>query len=243
MKTLYLLSLTIITSVLVIIPSKAQETRTMSFDASTSLMLQEFQAMLVEEDGEIKVRIRMGNSDEPGDKLEQGDLIIMMNGKRTKTITELRELYESLAKDEELKIGVRRGNERFILRKMKGDVPKAATGGGRMVMRMDTEGDGEPATIIPELGFMLSDSDGKVAIQRVLEPLLPEEFKDLELAGFNIATINGKKPTDAAHAKLLIAEVEVGEDLAFLFSKPDDEINITIKKPKAKGNFSFSTDG
>jgi len=243
MKTLSQLTLTIVTAILVIIPSKAQETRTMTFDAATSLILQEFQAMLVEEDGEIKVRLRMGDSDEAGDKLEQGDFIIMMNGKRTKTISELRELYEALAKDEEVKIGVRRGNERFILRKIKGDSPKTTAGERRMVMRMDTDGDGEQPTIIPELGLMLSENDGKVAIQQVLEPLLPEEFKALELGGFNIASINGTKPTDAAHAKLLIAEVEVGEDLAFSFSKPDDEINITIKKPKVKGNFSFSTDG
>jgi hypothetical protein len=243
MKKLNLLSIIITALLLMVYPAKAQETRTMTFDASTSLMLQEFQAMLVEEDGEIKVKIKMGSSDKPGDKLEQGDFIIMMNGKRTKTITELRELYESLKKDEEVKIGVRRGNERFILRKIKGDIPEGEGGGRRMVMKMDTEGDGEPATIIPELGLMLSDNDGSVSIQRVIEPLLPEEFKALDLAGFSIASINGTKPKDAAHAKLLIAEVEVGEDLAFSLSKPDDEIKVSIKKPKSKGNFSFSTDG
>ena len=136
MKIKSLIPLITIIITLGVITAKAQETRTMTFDAATSLMLQEFQAMLVEEDGEIKVSVRMGNSDEPGDKLEQGDFVIMMNGKRTKTIAELRELYESLAKDEEIKIGVRRGEQRFILRKKKGDAPE---GGPRMVMRMDME--------------------------------------------------------------------------------------------------------
>jgi hypothetical protein len=240
MKIKSLIPLITIIVALVVIPAKAQETRTMTFDAATSLMLQEFQAMLIEENGEIKVRVRMGNSDEPGDKLERGDLIIMMNGKRAGSIAELRKIYDSVSKDEEVKIGVRRGDERFILRKMKGDAPE---GGPRMVMRMDVEGEGERPTIIPELGLLLSDNDTKVTIQRVLEPLLPEEFKELDLSGFNISSINNEKPTDAENAKLLIDAVETGSDLKLVFSKPDDEISITIKKPKSKGNFNFSTDG
>lgn len=242
MKTQSLLPLIIFTLTLLAFPSKAQETRTMTFDASTSLMLQEFQAMLVEEDGEIKVRVRLGNSSEPGDKLEQGDLIIMMNGKRTKTITELRELYESVPKDEEVKIGVRRGNERFILRKTKGDIPKPGEGGNRMVMSMEMSGDG-PSTVIPELGLILSDNNEKVIIQRVMEPLLPEEFKELDLAGFSISSINDQKPEDAEDAKMMIDVIETGADITFTFSKSDDEIKITIKKPKANGNVSIRTDG
>lgn len=86
MKIKSLIPLITIIITLGVITAKAQETRTMTFDAATSLMLQEFQAMLIEEDGEIKVSVRMGNSDEPGDKLEQGDFVIMMNGKRTKLL-------------------------------------------------------------------------------------------------------------------------------------------------------------
>ena len=242
MKRLYRISLIIFLSVLIINQSKAQATRTMSFDAATSLMLSEFQAMLVEEDGEIKVRVRMGNSDEPGDKLEQGDFIIMMNGKRAGSIAELRKIYDSVPKDEEIKIGVRRGNERFILQKIKGDVPE---GGGRMVMRMETDGDGEQPIIIPELGFLLSDNESKVTIRRILEPLLPQEIKDLnvDLVGFTINTINKTKPKDASHAKELIAELKVGDSISFQLSKNDNEVSFTIKKPEAKGNVNISIDG
>ena len=241
MKRIYLLSI-ILMSVLMLSPSKAQETRTMSFDAATSLMLAEFQAMLVEEDGEIKVRMRMGGSDESGDKLERGDLIIMMNGKRAANIAELRKIYESVPKDEEVKIGVRRGNERFILQKMKGDMPE---GGPRMVMRMETDGDGEQPIIIPELGFLLADNESDVSIRRMLEPLLPQEIKDLDidLEGFTINTINNTKPKSAAHAKELIAELKVGDSISFQLSKNDDEVSFTIKKPEAKGNVNISIDG
>lgn len=242
MKIKSLIPLITIITALLAIPAKAQETRTMTFDAATSLMLQEFQAMLIEENGEITVRVRMGNSDEPGDKLERGDLIIMMNGKRAGSIAELRKIYDSVSKDEEVKIGVRRGNERFILRKKKGDTPEPGAGGNRMVMSMEMSGDG-PATVIPELGLILSDSNNKITIQRVLAPLLPEEFKTLDLVGYSIVSINDEKPENAEDAKMIVDAVEIGSNLTFEFSKPDDDIKITIKKPKAKGNVKLSTDG
>lgn len=236
-----LIPLIAIIATLLVTPSKAQETRTMTFDASTSLMLHEFQAMLVEEDGEIKVRMRMGNSSEPGDKLERGDLIIMMNGKRAGNITQLREIYESVPKDDEIKIGVRRGNERFILRKTKGDAPE---GGPRVVMRMETEGDGEQPTIIPELGFLLGDNESKVTIRRIMEPLLPQEIKDLDidLEGVSIISINDTQPKDASHAKEIIEKLKVGDSISFLLSNIDDEVSFTIKKPEVKGNVNFSID-
>lgn len=241
MNKLSILPIALIASLLSFIPSKAQERRTMNFDASTSLMLSEFQAMLVEEDGKIKVQVQMGTSDGSEDKLEQGDLIIMMNGKRATNIATLRELYEAAPIDEEIKIGVRRGEEQFILRELKCNVPE---GGQRMVMQMDFGDDesGERPTIIPELGFMLSNANDKVTIQRLLDPLLPTEFKKLELVGFTITSINGKEPSNAEEAKEWIDKLDVGNEIVFIFSSPDDEISVTIKKPKANGNVNISID-
>ena len=125
---------------------------------------------------------------------------------------------------------------------MKGDAPEPGAGGNRMVMSMEMSGDG-PATVIPELGLILSDSNNKITIQRVLAPLLPEEFKTLDLVGYSIVSINDEKPENAEDAKMIVDAVEIGSNLTFEFSKPDDDIKITIKKPKAKGNVKLSTDG
>ncbi|MEQ9310034.1 MAG: PDZ domain-containing protein [Balneolaceae bacterium] len=221
--------------------AEAQTTRTMSFDASTNLMLEEFQSMLVLDGNEVKVEIRLGGEDaKPGvDRLEQGDVVLMMNGKRVNDIESLRELYSDLEKDAEIKIGVQRGNERFILTAIKGEVPE---GGPRMVMSFDDEGDGEPPVIVPSLGILLVDLDEGVHIERVIPPLLSDELKPLEIEGYRIVSFNNEKPESAASLMEKIKTLSVGDSISFVFEKDGDEKTITFSKKKPKGNFSIQTE-
>lgn len=213
--------------------ASAQTPRSLTLDAGSSMIMQEFKAVLSEEDGNIKVRLKLGNNDEEGDQLEVGDFILMMNGKRFKTITELREIYDSIAKDEEVKIGVRRDNERFIITKKKGDVPQPSAGSRSMVMDMSTSG-GEAPTIIPELGLVVSDEDDNVIVQRVIDMLLPSDFAGLKLEGHTIKSINGKTPETAEEAKGMIDKLETGMEISFVFAKSGEEIKTTIKKPETR---------
>ena len=102
-----------------IIGSSAIAQQQFQLDASTSMLLHEFRAVLSQEDDLIKVRMPLSNEETEGDKLERGDVILMMNGQRFKNIEELRAIYEAIAVDEEIKIGVRRVDDRFILRATK----------------------------------------------------------------------------------------------------------------------------
>ncbi|MBO6525377.1 MAG: hypothetical protein JJ971_16225 [Balneolaceae bacterium] len=220
--------------------SEAQQMQRMEFDASTSMMLQEFQAMLVFENDEIAVRMRMGGgeAEEGVDRLEQGDVILMMNGKRATDIETLRSIYESVEADQEIKIGVRRGNERFILNAIKGDVPE---GGPRMMMTFDTD-DGPPPAIVPELGAMLADRDGSVVLERVIPPIQPEELKAFEIEGYTIKELNGDKPENADQVRQTLEALEVGAEISITLEKDGDEKNIVFTKQEPRGAFSISTD-
>ncbi len=220
----------------------AQEMRTMSFDASTSLMLQEFQAMLILDGDEVKVELRMGRDEAKSgiDRLEQGDVILMMNGKRIKDIEGLRTLYESVEKDAEIKIGVRRGNERFILNAIKGDVPEG--GGMRMVMSMDTDVDGPSPTIVSEMGALLVDRDGSVVVERVIPPLLPDELKAADIEGYSIKKLNGKSTENAEEVRTTLEALEIGAEISITFEKDGDEITVVYTKKETQGSFSISRD-
>ncbi len=222
--------------------SDAQERQMMTFDASTSLMLQEFQSMLVLENDEVIVRLRMGREEakEGVDRLEQGDVILMMNGKRATDIEALRSIYDEIEKDAEIKIGVRRGNERFILNAIKGDIPE---GGPRMVMSVDREGDGPAPAIAPELGAVLADVDGKVVIERIIPPLQPDELKAFEIQGYAITKLNGETPENAEQIQSLLAALEIGDEISITLEKEGDEKSIVFKKPESRGSINFSTDG
>lgn len=233
-KTIFLL---LLFSALLSVMVTAQ-TRTMSFDASTSLMLQEFSAMLNFEDDEIKVAMRTGRSEAKAgeDRLEEGDVIVMMNGTRAKDIAGLREIYEALEDETEIKIGVQRGQERFILRAMKGDVPEG--GGMRMVMDFDDDGDGAAPVIVGSLGLILTDTDAGVEVNRVIDPLLPEVLKELDIQGYTITELNGEKPESADAALRTINALEVGDEISITFTTDGDEKAIKFKKPESRGNFS-----
>lgn len=230
---------------LIVMPqlAEAQTTRTMSFDASSSLMLQEFQAMLTFEDEAISVAMRLGRTEaKPGvDRLEQGDVILMMNGRRVQDIEGLRELYDGLEKESEIKIGVRRGEQRFILSATKGDIPE---GGGRMVMNFGAESDtnGVQPVIVPSMGLLLTNADDGVIIERVISPMLPDELTSLEIEGYKIISFNNEKPESATDLKDKIETIDIGEDVSFTFEKDGDEKSITFKKAAPKGNFTFSND-
>ncbi len=220
--------------------SEAQQMQRMEFDASTSMMLQEFQAMLIFENDEISVRMRMGPGDaqEGVDQLEQGDVILMMNGKRATNIETLRSIYDAVESDQEIKIGVRRGNERFILEAIKGDVPE---GGPRMMMTFDTD-DGPPPAIVPELGALLADRDGAVVLERVIPPMQPEELKAYEIEGYTIKELNGEKPENAAQVRETLESMEIGAEISITLEKDGDEKRIVFMKKESSGSFSISTD-
>lgn len=218
--------------------AEAQRIQQMEFDASTNLMLQEFQAMLVFENDEVSVRMRMGRgeAEEGVDRLEEGDVILMMNGKRATDIETLRSIYESVEAEQEIKIGIRRGKERFILDAIKGDIPE---GGPRMMMTFDTD-DGPPPAIIPELGALLADSDGAVILERIIPPLQPEELKALEIEGYSIKELNGEAPENADQVRQTLEALEVGTEISITFEKDGDEKSVVFTKQEPRGSFSIS---
>ena len=213
-------------------PALAQ--RQLSFDANTALILSEMQAVIVENEGALTVRVRMGQHGETeGDQLEEGDVILMINGERVKDIASLRRVYEGIPETEEIKVGVRRDDQRFIVRAVKGDVPEP-TGGGRMVMSFEQNGDGPPPVLLPELGLLISDSDGQVIVNRVMEPITPAEITALNIRDYAITEIDGEKPENAEQAKELLNRVATGEALSLSFSKDEDVKSLTIKKPESR---------
>lgn len=223
--------------------SIAQVQRSMSFDANTNLLLREFSAMLVQAEDQIQVEMKLGS--QPGstsansDELQRGDLILMMNGQRVKDVPGMREIYEGLSDGEEIKIGVRRGDERFIVSGKKGDFPES--GGQQMVMSFESDSD-SPPVVIGELGILLSTTDEGVVVQALIEPLLPADFASHDLEGAKILSINDEEFETAEAVRDFLSVLAVGDELSLLFEKDGDEIAITLEKPAARAGISLGVD-
>ncbi len=230
----------------------AQE-KTMTLDAKTSLMLPEFEALIVEKDGEVKVMLRFGkDTSKGGDHLEKGDLILMINGVRVKDLANLKEVYGALEKGEQIKMGVRRGESRFIVSAIKGDKSESKSGaiksismsksGGTKSMSMSFQTDGdEKVTFITELGLLLTDVEKLVKVDGFIDRLAPEELKAKNLEDWSLIKINEKKPATGEEAKALIDAVKAGEDLELTFEKDGEEETIILKKPEANNRIRFKS--
>ncbi len=220
----------------------AQVQRSMTFDANTNLILREFTAMLVQNEDEIQVEMRMGGqtAGTETDQLQRGDIILMMNGTRAESIMKLRELYDALADNEEISVGVRRGDERFIVRANKGEFPE--TPGMQMVMSVDSD-DGAPPVVVAELGLVLSLIEGQIQIQALIEPLMPDELKTDDLEGFQIVTINGQRFEEVSEVQSFIADLAVGSQIDLVVQRDGDQKVITFAKQEARGAVNMSIDG
>lgn len=224
-------------------PLAAQIQRNMTFDASTSFMLRELSAMIVQNEEGLQVEMIMGRgntSEDPmTDELKRGDLIIMMNGKRVSDASTIREVYNSLPEGEEIKIGVRRGDTRFIVNAQKGDVPENAS--GQMVLSFDIS-DGEPPTMLPELGLLITQNDQGIEIMSLLEPLLPDELKAENIEGYFITSINERSFETPLGIQQYLASLNVGDDILLEVEKDGNALSLTLKKQEPRGNVRMSID-
>lgn len=224
-------------------PLHAQMQRTMTFDASTSFMLRELNAMIVQNEEGLHVEMIMGqpsgDSNPITDELQRGDLILMMNGKRASEVSVLRETYEKLNKGDEVKIGVRRGESRFIVRAIKGDIPENVP--GRMVLSIDTDDENAP-TLLAELGVLVSDNNSGIQIMSVLEPMLPEELQDQEIADFKIVSINEKTFEQAQSVQAYLNSLDVGASIELEIEKNGLAKTFELTKQESRGNVRMNID-
>ena len=225
-----------------LLPAASFAQRTMTFDASSSFLFQEFEALIVEKDDQLQVELSLSKASAKNpsidDKLKKDDLILMMNGTRLTSINDIRAAYENLAEGDEIKIGVRRGQERFILRKEKGENPKHIK---NKVMTMDMELDEDTyPVVVSELGLILADKNHQNEITKVIEPLLPEELKTIEVQSFSVQSINGETFKYADEVKMYIEKLSIGDEIELNLANQDDEILISLDKQKPKGIANFS---
>jgi S1-C subfamily serine protease len=165
---------------------------------------------------------------EPGVEVKDGDLLLMINGKRVRDAVALREAYESAEVGETVKIGFRRGDERFLASFER----KSAEGGPkRMVMMMagpeSGSGDLQPAQ---EFGAVLGEKDGEVvvAMQMPTDDALLEE-------GDVVKSINGETLASVAAFREAYEPLEIGAEIVLVVSRGEDDVTMTRSKSAAAG--------
>lgn len=214
--------------------------------------LPELGAMIIGSEKEIKVEAVMPSEHRPKAykdvDLQSGDLILMMNAKRVKSAKEIEGIYNGLKAGEEVRLGIKRKEERFITSFAKAD-PKALP--QRMMMVMDTDNAGSQAgpnrrivmgsgefsgdvAPLPGLGIIAGSKEGGEV--RVLD-LMPNASQAVGSADIKkddvILTLNGEKIKSAVQLGELYEKIAVGAKLELHYRRGDKAMTASLVKPEA----------
>jgi len=122
--------------------ARPQERQELRLDRETSFILFELMAVMSESDSVVSVSRIIPTQRKSADSgevdLEEGDVILMANGRRIAGVKDLHEIYDKLQIGEPFKLGVRRGKETFMRSVPKMD-PEKMQGGGMIIRRTETD--------------------------------------------------------------------------------------------------------
>lgn len=212
-------------------------------------MIPELAAAVVDDSGSVIVRVMP-----PADRLPKGmqkldikagDEILMINGKRVKNSSELKELYEAVEVGEEVSLGLKRGGSMHIASFKKADpetLPKRQmmiqTGGPgdhptaapRKVQVIKMPGTGE-VEILGGARLIVAEKDGGLIVVGTL-PEAESLYKvDTVKDGDIIVSVQGKPIVKARDFTVTYDAIKVGERVALVLSRDGKTIKVSFDKP------------
>ena len=196
------------------------------------VVLMESGAVIVTSDGKLiiehvlpKDRLPKTNVDA---NLKEGDVILMANAKKMRTTKELEDLYQSLGVGSELKLGVQRGDERFIVSIAKAD-PKDLP-----QMRIKIGGDGGDIEALPAVGVILKSQKNKI----IVDGKFPDTTAALASADIKendvLVEMNKQPVTTIKKFMETYMALPIGSAVEWKVKRGKETIAVSFNKPKPR---------
>lgn len=224
-----------------------------------SFRIPELSAILALDEDEVKVifampvDIRLKRYREVD--LEQGDIVLYLNGIRVKTLDDFKDKYESLEIGDNVQIGLRRGDERFISSFEKADpddLPQMPTrvarrggeGGensGGISRSINLGPDAEGAVPVVGLGALLKDSEDGVRVIAKL-PLPGLEHTEMGFQKDDIVVkLNGNTISSVGQLTDIYDQIEPGQKVELEYKRGGKSMSDSFDKPAIRGNIMIRT--
>jgi S1-C subfamily serine protease len=229
-------------------------------DADGTAMIAELGALIFEKDSTLTVAHVMNEAMRPKAykkvDLKQDDIIMMVNGKRTRTAGDLNMILDSLKTGEEIKLAVRRDKGMQIVTFKKadpedlpqikmvtssgpGDGESEGHGGRKMTTITRTEGgagsDGQLAVLMGS--GLVFRQDGDAIVVAATMPHAKEVLGDIEVnEGDRILKIQDAEVTDPSMLQGFYDAIEVGTSVTLVLSRDGKEFTASFDKTEAPEN-------
>ncbi len=220
--------------------------------------LNELSAIISEKDGTIIVEHAMPTDQRPINyrdiDFKQGDEILMVNVNRVKLVKDLEKMYNELEVGETMKLGVRRGEEMFIVSFNKMDpekLPKRKLMIRKGVPGGDEAGDESKVSsyqikidnadgkmkFLMGTGLILKEKENQVKIDKVI-PEMVQELGEVDVKeGDVVVALNDKKIKSLAQVTKIYDEIKVSDEVQLVTIREKKEITVNFKKPETEGQF------
>lgn len=166
--------------------------------------------------------------------IQEGDVIMMVNGKRVKSPKELKEQYSATATGSQVKLGIQRKEEMMIIAFDKADPEKLPK---RKIMINGGDGDGpDDVMVIPNTGLFIGAKGKSVFIDKILTDIPSSSLKDADVKeGDAITGINGTKVGTFREFSGAYKKIAVGEKITITSSRKGKELSFSFTKSPEEG--------
>ncbi len=212
----------------------ADSTRILRFSAEEAFFLPEIATLVIAEGKELKIQLAppAAQLQEPYKSVDikSGDMVLLANGKRVKTIADLKKLYTATAIGAEFALGLQRGQELLIAAFPKAnpeDLPKRT-------MRIVTN-DSPGTEVFPAVGVALSEKGKRVSVTEIL-PAGKSAVRGLDVKeGDVLGSMNGTKVTSLQAFVTAYDALKVGTPVVWELQRDGKTVSVTFVKPQPAG--------
>jgi len=242
----------------VLLAASPENAKVISANPDDVFFLQELGALITQDGETIKIDFAAPADSRAAEyksvDLESGDIIIMANGKKVKSVKDLRSRYDDMEIGEDVKFAVKRDKKMMIVAFPKADpenLPKAqmmmvqvdedgestvsaTSESGTQVIKMEPGSAGNVTLI--ELGLLLGESEGTVIVTNLL-PHASKFLGDSKIAeGDTVKSIQGKSVSALEEYSEIYESIPVGDTVRMVFLHDGKEISATIPRPDLQKN-------
>jgi len=177
--------------------------------------------------------------------VEAGDRLMMLNGKKLKTVADLEAGMNEAAVGEAVKIGLKRGKDLRMIAFPKADpddLPRAQMmmkhvsvdeSGEKKEMHFTADGEGEPLSVLVGGGLLVKAEEGRLVVAH----LLPDAGEILGAAdvrqGDLLISLQGEKLSEPAALDEAWSRIETGDEVALVLARDGKEFGVNFIKAEA----------
>ncbi len=208
----------------------SQNFKMIQASSDSSLLIPEIGVLFQLTENGLVLEDELPLPDKQKTSLQKGDILFGINGKSTSDVNLIRSIYEKTELNSEIKLGIKRDDEKFIVRFSRKEAPKG------MRIERDLNDGLPPISSLIALGILAQVEKNKIIVRQLL-PNAQKSVKEGISSDDTILEINDKKVITVDEIDAALNAIKNDADFSIKIKHVNTENTIQLKK--IVGNFKI----